>query len=280
MTKGSTYGNTLHPGGFRHLNRFSAANSPLAQFLYPFTWRDVTFMFDDFNGGENMEASVADYDEGMWISSTTSGTALVIGTNSKGGAIIGTTGTSNGEEIAFRGDACWLGDQNCGLEIRWQVDDNTKQHTEMGLTDPLSGYGASVIDNIDTPTLASVGQTDVALVGFDTSNGSTLTQRFITDGSTSDMNVTGTDLGTRTPTGGEYQSVRIQLARTASAVAASTAYIFDDVGVLQEQAQHGSVLASQIKGSVLMQPWFYCEPVDSAARVVTIDYIALWQDRA
>ncbi len=278
MTKGSTYGNTLHPGGFRHLNRFSAANSPLAQFLYPFAWRDVTFMFDDFSGGANLEAGGADYDEQMWISSTTSATALVIGTNSQGGALIGTTSATNGQEIALRGDILWLGDKNCGMEIRWQEDTNIKQQFEMGFTDALSGYGDSAINAIHTPTVTN-GAADVALVGEDTANGTTTTMRFITDGSTSDMNTTGTDLGTRTPTNATYQSVRVQLARTASAVAASSAYVFDEVGVLQEDAHHGSALASQIKGDVLLLPWFYMEPIDSAAIAVTIDLIAVWQDR-
>jgi hypothetical protein len=75
-------------------------------------------------------------------------------------------------------------------------------------------------------------------------------------------------------------TARIQLARTATNVCSSKAVILDENGAAIETAQHGDVLASQINGGVLLQPWFYWEPINAVAKAVTIDYIALWQDRA
>ena len=158
------------------------------------------------------------------------------------------------------------------------MDDIDGQQSEIGFTDPLSGYAASAVDAIDTPTITN-GATDVALVARD--SGATLkTQAFITDGSTSDMNTTKTDLGTRTPSNATYQVVRIQLAQASSAIASASAYILSEKGVLQEDAQHGAVLASQIKGDVLIQPWLYVEPLASSAIIIDIDYWAIWQDRS
>lgn len=278
MPHGSIYGNLLLPSGYQHIQRFGPSNSALAQFMYPFAWRDVVFIFDDFAGGGNMEPGAADWDEALWVGAGTNGTDFIAATNTASGAIRATTGSTNGEEQTLRGDVIWLGDQNCGMEVRWKIDDIDGQQSETGFVDPLSGYAASAVNNIDTPTITN-GAADVALVARDT--GATLkTQALITDGSTSNMNTTKTDLGTRTPTNAVYQVVRVQLAQTASAVAASHAFILDNVGTLQEDAQHGEVLASQIKGDVLMQPWFYLEPLASAALVIDIDYWGVWMDRS
>lgn len=280
MPSAGTYGNIAQPSGFRHMDRFGPSESMLAKFLYPFAWRDVTFVFDDFLGGGNQEPTATDFLEALWVAAGTNGTDFLAATTLAGGVARATTNNSAGDEQTLRGAAVWLGDRNCGMEIRFKVDDIDNQQTEMGFTDPLSGYTASVINAIHTPTLASVGATDVALVGIDTGNGTTATQRFITDGSTANMNTTGTDLGTRTPANATYQVVRVQLAQASAAVVSASAYILSDKGVLQERAEHGSALASQIKGDVLIQPWFYYEPLASSAIVIDIDYWALWQDRS
>jgi hypothetical protein len=279
LPKGNTYGNLDRPSGFQHISRFGPSESALAQYLYPLAWRDVTFVFDDFIGGNNQEPGVSDWNEAIWVAAGTNGTAFAPpSTQLRGGVIEATINNVAGDEQTLRGDTVWLGDANCGMEIRYKVDDKDTQQAEMGFTDPLSGYAASVIDNIDTPTITN-GATDVALVGRDVSR-TLKTQAFITDGSTSNMNTTKTDLGTRTPTNATYQTVRVQLTQTASAVAASSAYILDENGAIQESAQHGSVIGSQIKGDVLLLPWFYYEPQTTSAIVVHIDYWGIWQDRA
>lgn len=270
MPSGDSYGNLLLPGGFRHMDMFGPSESALAKFLYPFAWRNVCFVFDDFLG----PALNTHY----WTAASTNGTAFdPPATQLKNGVCQAVTGTTAGDEATLRGDIVWSGDQNCGLEIKWKVDDNTSTQMEAGFTDALSAVTASAVNDIDTPSVAN-GAADVALVAQDT--GQTLaTMAFITDGSTSNMNTTKTDLGTRTPTNATYISARVQLSQVASAVAAAKALLFDENQALTESAQHGDVLASQIKGDVLLQPWFYWEPLATAARTIDIDYIAVWQDR-
>ena len=57
------------------------------------------------------------------------------------------------------------------------------------------------------------------------------------------------------------------------------AYVFNDVDQLTHEAQHGDVLASQIKGNVLLESRLYWEALTTSARTVDVDYITIWQDR-
>jgi hypothetical protein len=250
----------------------------LAQFLYPATWRDVVFVFDDFIGGSNQEPAAADWNEGFWLAEGTNGTEFApAGTQLTNGVCQGVTENVAGDEQTIRTQLLWTGDQDCGCEVRWKIDNNTSIQYEIGFTDALSASSASAINDIDTPTVTN-GAADVALVGQDT--GQTLaTAAFITDGSTTNMNTTKTNLGTRTPTNAIYITYRIQLTAVSSAVAVSNAYVMDANGTITEEAGHGGTLASQIKGSILLQQWNYFEPLTTSARTIDIDYIGIWQDR-
>lgn len=262
------------------MDGFGPSESALAQFLYPFTWRDVSFIFDDFVGGQNQEAGVANFDESLWQDGNSANGTLFKcpDTQLAGGVLQGVTGANDTDTIAVWGMHTWLGDQNCGVEFRYKVNNiDTLQH-EMGLAEPYADQKLTTIDDIDAPSFVS-GTVDLALVGRDTAQTLT-TMAFVTDGSTTNMNATKTDLGTRTPTNAVYQIVRVQLTQTAAAVAASSAFVFDNNGALQESAFHGSALASQIKGDVLLGPVFVAEAKTTSARTVDIDYIAVWQDRS
>ena len=275
MAKGSTYGNLLRPSGQQHMDMFGSSESALAKFLYPLRWRDTTFVFDDFTG--------AALNTHLWTAAKIASNGTDFdppSTQLVGGVCQGVTGAVAGDHVNLRSDAVWLGDNNCGLEIRLKVDNIDDAQWEVGFTDPLTGYTAtasSIINDIDTPTITN-GATDVALVGQDT--GQTLTtMAFITDGSTTNMNTTKTNLGTRTPTNATYMVVRVQLAQTASAVAAAHGYVLDENDAILEEAQHGSALANQIKGNVLLESRIYWEALTTSARTVDLDYIAIWADR-
>ncbi|KKM85186.1 hypothetical protein LCGC14_1291570 [marine sediment metagenome] len=279
MPKGNTYGNLDLPSGKKHIERFGPSESALAQFLFPFAWRDVTFIFDDFTGGNNQEATVADFQESLWQDGNyANGTSFrVPATQLAGGVCQGVTGAVGTDTTALWGMHTWLGDQSCGMEMRYKIDNLDDVQFEIGFSDPYADQKETGIADIDTPTFTS-GTDDVALIGMDTSE-ELQTQAFVTDGSTGNMNATKTNLGTRTPTNATYQVVRIQLERVSSAVAASNGYIFDQNGWLQEQAHHGAVLASQIKGDVLLGPLIVVEAVTTSARTTDIDYLAVWQER-
>lgn len=275
MATGSTFGNKIRPGSQAHIETFTSANSELARFLYPFRWRDTVYVMDDFTG--------AALNTHLWTAAKIASNGTDFdppATQLANGVCQGVTGAVAGDHVNLRSDAVWLGDNNVGIEIRLKVDNIDDAQWEFGLTDPLTGYTAtasSIINDIDTPTITN-GATDVALIGQDT--GQTLTtMAFITDGSTTNMNTTKTNLGTLTPTNATYLTMRVQLAKTASAVAAAHAYVFNDVDQLTDEAQHGSALASQIKGSVLMESRLYWEALTTSARTIDVDYIAIWQDR-
>lgn len=275
MATGKTYGNLLRPSGAQHKNMFTSSESALAKFLYPIRWRDTVFVFDDFTG--------AALNTHLWTAAKIASNGTDFdppATQLANGVCQGVTGAVAGDHVNLRSDAVWQGDLNCGIEIRWKIDNNTSNQWEMGFTDPLSGYTAtatSVINDIDTPTITN-GATDVALIGQDT--GQTLTtMAFVTDGSTSNMNTTATSLGTRTPTNATYLVCRVQLAKTASAVSAAHAYVLDANDAVIEEAQHGSALANQIKGDVLLESRIYFEALTTSARTIDLDYIAIWGDR-
>lgn len=273
MPKGPDYGNTNYPGGFRHLSYFDSGNGALSRFLYPFAWRDAVFLFDDF-WGDAIQGP-------WWTAASTNGTAFdEPATQFANGVTRGITGTGAvGDETALKGEAIWSGNNQVGMEVRWKADVVTDTRMQVGLTDPTTNQTSSIINDIDTPTIQN-GATDVALVGQDTSQTLT-TMAFITDGSATNMNTTKTNLGTRVPTAATYLGARIQLARPAADVATAKAFLLDANNAITETAIHGDVLASQINGAVLVQPWFYWENVTNAtALTIDIDYVAVWQDRA
>jgi hypothetical protein len=262
-----------YPASRAHLTYFDSANGALSRFLYPFAWRDCVFLFDDFWGDAIMGP--------WWTAGATNGTAFdEPATQLANGVTRGITGTGAvGDEVVLTGEAIWSGNNQVGFEVRFKSDVVTDTKMQTGLTDPTTNITSSIINDIDTPTIQN-GATDVALVGYDTSQTLT-TMGFITDGSTTNMNTTKTNLGTRVPTAAEYMGVRIQLSRTATNVAASKVVLLNASGGITETAVHGDALASQINGAVLVKPWFYWENVTNAtAQTIDLDYIAIWQDRA
>lgn len=273
MPKGPDYGGMDHPASFRHLSYFDSPNGALSRFLYPYAYKDAVFFLDDF-WGDAIQAP-------WWTAGATNGTAFdEPATQLANGVTRGITGTGAvGDETALTGEAIWSGNNQCGLEVRWKADVVTDTKMAVGLTDPTTNITSSIINDIDTPTIQN-GATDIALVGQDTSQTLT-TMAYITDGSTTNMNTTKTNLGTRTPTAATYIGARIQLVRTATDVVASKCFLFDANGAITETANHGDVLASQINGAILLKPWFYWENVTNAtALTIDIDYVAVWQDRA
>jgi hypothetical protein len=275
MPKGNTYGVKQRPSGFAHINRFTTSESELAKFLYPFAWRDTVFINDDFTG--------AVLDTTKWIIAkiASNGTNFInTSTQLANGTITGITGNgAAADHVNIRNSLVWLGDNNCGVEMRLKIDNVDDIEWQMGMTDALTSYTStpSMLNDIDTPTFAN-GFADGAFIGQDT--GQTLTtMAFLTDGSTASMNATKTNLGTRTFTNATYLTLRVQLAKTASAVSTSFGYVLDANNALLESASHGGTIASQIKGDVLLHPIFYIQTLTTASKTVDIDYISVWQDR-
>jgi hypothetical protein len=275
MATGKTYGNKIRPSGQQHIDGFTSSESELAKFLYPLRWRSTLFVNDDFTGNT--------LDTSKWTIAkiASNGTNFApSGTQLANGTITGITGNgAAADHVNIRSSLIWLGDNNCGAEIRLKIDNVDDIEWQFGITDALTSYTStpSMLNDIDTPTVTN-GFADGGFIGQDT--GQTLTtMAYITDGSTSNMNTTKTNLGTRTFVNATYLTLRVQLAKTASAVSASSCYVLDANGALLESASHGGELASQIKGDVLLHPIFYIQTLTTASKTVDIDYISCWQDR-
>ena len=274
MATGAQYGRHPFPSGFRHLGLMGPSSSNEAMFLYPFAWRDVIFLFEDFAGGGSIEIGVTDFNEGNWVSETSAnGTAFEVKTtNISGGVATGVAGTTSGDTVVLWGDAIWLGDNRAGMEMRFKIDNIDSQITEVGFSDPLSSEKAKLINDIDSPTIEN-GAADVAVVVRDTAQ-TFKSLAFITDGSTSNQNATKTDLGTRNFVNTTYGAVKVQLDGNTS-----FAWVLDENSAVVESASHGALIGSQIEGGVLVRPRFFTETLASADVTIDMDYVAAWQDR-
>ena len=272
MPTGSTYGRVLNPSSFRHLGRMGPSESELARFLYPLAHRSVIYVHDHFIGGNNQEPGASDWNEGIWqAGNSANGTAFAPpSTQLLGGVCQGVTGAIAEDTAAVFTALTWAGDNRCGMEVRLKPDDIDNQSWELGFNNSISDAKEPIIDDIDSPSYDDGD--DLALVGQQT--GATLTtMAFVTDGSTSNMNATKTDLGTRTMTNATYMTVRVQLDGNTS-----FAYLFDENGGLTEEAVHGALIGSQIEGGTLLQSRLLWEANTTSAVTIDIDYWDIWQD--
>lgn len=277
MADGATYGKMYDASSFAHMQRMGPSQSNMQQFLFPFAWKDVVFVFEDFLHGGSLEVGTADFEEGLWVGDTSAnGTDFnIIATQLSGGVARGVTGAVAGDTVAMWSEDNWQGDKNCGMEVRYKIDDIDAQQFEVGWSDPLTDEKLTALNDIDTPTITN-GAADVALIARDTAQ-TLKTLAFITDGSTSNMNTTKTNLGTRNNVNAEYASARIQLIGNTS-----LCFLLDTnsrQSVLLEQAGHGDTISSQIEGGVLVHPRILMEAGTTSAVTVDVDYWALWQNR-
>lgn len=269
MTKGNTYGGRTYRASQRHVSRIGPMESELAALLYPLQDADVVFLHDDFL----LEEGTAITGSGIWVASGINATNFAAPTTQlANGVVQGAIAANVADNKTIRSGAFWQGDLNCGLEIRWKVDNIVTTLWEVGFVDPLTSYADLALNDIDTPSITN-GAADVAIVGQNTAETLT-TMAFITDGSTSNFNTTKTNLGTRTPTNATYMEVRVQIAADAA-----RCWVFDENGAIVEEAQHGSTTASSIEGGTLLHIWGGWETLATTAKTIDIDYITAWQDR-
>lgn len=273
MPTGSSYGRERHPSSFRHLSRIGPSESELARFLYPMANRDVIYIFDDFIGGQNQEPTATDWNESIWNAKVNNaGTGFVpAGTQLVNGAITGATGAWAEDTTAFFTDLLWSGDNRCGMEVRLYVDNITATEWEVGFNNAITSVEEPIIGDIDTPSFDDGD--DLVLIGQQ-AEATLKTMAFVTDGSTSNMNATKTDLGTRNMVNSTYMTMRVQLDGNSSFV-----YLFDENGGLVEFASHGGLIGSQVEGATLLQSRLLWEAEGDSTRNIWADYWGIWQDR-
>lgn len=268
MPKGNTYGNHFRPlnNTQGHFGKLGPSESALAQFLYPFAWRDVVFWYDDFT--QNIAANLSDH----YTLGTDAGSTAFAKSAGAGGRIQAVTEAAAADYVGILTAVDWFGDLNAGQEMRWQVDNQVDAEFHQGFHDALGDNTLSVLNDIDTPSIQNCA-VNVAVIARDTAQTLTTTA-FITDGDTSCFNTTKTNLGTWIPVNATYHTTRIQLATNAAA-----AMVFDADNALQTSAQHGCATANSVEGGTGVQASLIYGTLGCAAKTVTIDYWALWQDR-
>lgn len=267
MPRGGTYGRSVvPPNSFPHFDRIGPSESAMARFLYPFAFRDVVFWFDDFTQGRTTLSD--DYTLG-----TDAGATAFVKSAGAGGRISGSSGASDDEAACILTGADWLGDNQCGMEIYWQIDDVATTRWEVGFSDPLTDNTLPAVSDVDTPAISN-GATDVAMLHLDTDQTLT-TSAFVTDGSTANMNTTATTLDpVYSMVAATYAAHRIQIITNAASL-----FVFGASHQLSHNVQHGTATANSIEGGVALTSRLFVGTRDTTPNVAIADYWAIWQDR-
>lgn len=269
MTSGimDAYARTPSRSSYRHLEKFTGNKSPERLFLAPYARQSAAYFFDDF---------LADtIDLNFYALGHTAGTNDTVhakpGTDIASGVITAVTGSNTADAVTIRGYPHWLGDQNCWVEIRSQIDVSaTNLQFEIGFLDTLSSLDASAVNDIDTPTF-NAGLTDGGLLAIDTSQ-TYKTMELLSDGSTSNMNATAIALSpVFTPTNATFYTYTVGI---------SGDYVFAMVDGLYLTATTTGVIGQRTEGGSLLRFWHCVKTRTTVAKTVDIDYIAAGQDRA
>lgn len=243
----------------------SQLGNPLRDFLADLATRDRVELFDDFLG------DTINLDNYAVAQSQTSGNfAIAVGRN---GTIAGSSAAVTTASVSLITAANWYGDANASFEARLKI--NTVASTfiiEGGLIDAVPGSSGSGIADIDTATGATMTcgalfhiNKDATHTGFAFGTiggftGQTFATTLVTTGFT-------------TPVADTYLTIEVQLVN----VAASKSMAYLKINGKRVAAHEAS--AGAVNGGQGLAGWIYLQSVAAAAKVLTVDYIRLAQDR-
>lgn len=252
-------------------SRTLANNIHRPDFLKPFLSRlsffDKRFIIDDFEGDT--------LNTDLWITSGDTGTTAFAmqATNTSDDSIItADTAAEDNEFVTIYGHCNWSGDKNCGMAIRWKLDDVTDIALEFGFSDPLSDYSLPAINDIDTPSITN-GAITVAVVAMDTDQ-TLKTTALILDGNTT-YATSKTNLGTWAPTAAQWYTTVIQCI--GDTVFTATYNTTDPAAPILQAGTNKS--ASGFEGGTIVEPRFTVGNRTTDGGLPAIDFIAVWQDR-
>lgn len=249
----------------RQLSR-AMLNNPLRDFLADLAYRDRVEHYDDFLVDTiNLDAyAVAQ-------SQTSTSFAVAVGRN---GTIAGTTAATTTASVSLITAANWYGDANCSFEARLKI--NSIANTwiiEGGLIDAVPGSSGPGIADIDTATGATM--TSGALFHINTAQ-THANAAFGTIGDFTGQTFATTLLtsGFTAPAADTYFTVKVQLVNVAASK--SMAYLWING---KRVAAHDTASAGAVDGSQGLAGWIYLQSVSANAKVLTVDYLRLAQDR-
>ena len=250
------------------LRRTMGGKSDLYEFLSQYATRDVQLEKHEVTG----HGGIVSGEYWTLANSAGSSAANFAPVVASGGYIEGDSGTTDNGSVSLRGPIIYSGDQNCGMEVRLQIDDITEANFEFGFIDATPGSNGPGISNIDTPAMTA---SDGALIAYDTANTIT-TFAFATDGSVTNQNVAATTFVAPASTvfvNDKWLTFRIQIVGNFAACWTN--------GILAAVHDAGTTQSvGALEGGVLLAPWFYARTREAGvARFPRIQYMNVWQDR-
>jgi hypothetical protein len=242
-------------------------------FLAPHAFPDKQFFFDDFHG------DTINLDNWAVANSAGTGAADFAFTAGRGGWVRGATGTTDDGSISMVGPATWYGDANADFMIRFKCDLATGVNIEVGLIDAVPSSNNGGVNDEDTPTL-NAG--DAALFSIDTDE-TYQKWGFYTKGSTSNFNAAKTASGLIAGTIGSSYTTGVhdadEFVNMRVALRGDRAYGWIN-GVLVAEHNEAKVSAGCVEGGVALRPWVYARTRNTTTHLLTVDFVALVQDRA
>lgn len=249
----------------------SQLNNSLRDFLKHYAKRDRVSKFWDFDSfGDTADFTLAQ-------TQTSTNFTVVDGL---GGVMAGTVVNTTTANISAIGKTRWNGNNNCMAEFRWKLDTvATTYIAECGFVNAAPATGASVVADIDTPSFFTTA-TNAAIFGI-WQNQTHANFAFASVGSFTSQTVASTLLTTSNsritaPAADTYVTVRVLLLTDPDETGKSKAFAWVNGRlVAQHQASAGA-----INGQAAIYPWIYFQSVTAVAKVPTVDYIWVSQDRA
>ena len=205
---------------------------------------------------------IADADESDWVEEDTNG-CTTTHSAANGGATILTLGGTNDDVGEFSHTVQWSASKNCVMEARVHTDDITNVGINVGWVSADMSTNDVIAFSITGTALATGPTNDGVAFVFDT-DGST----DVWYGAATKATADGTPIaisGTRIPVNSTFQNLRVALNSDGDAN-----FYFNGKSV--------GVLPACVTASTLLTP--YCAIISrtTAAHILTIDRVTMWQD--
>ena len=264
------YGRARKPGSLAQVQRFAQGwNSPEARFLVPLMSQDYFFKFYDFDNDTITSDFTAANGGGTAVSDFAASTSLEFG------QLTGSTGTSHDATAAISlnyDGVLFDAARNPGIMVRLKLGAVSAVYCEVSWCDaPTQPYVLNWSD-VDVPTQASNGVTDIASVVIDTSQTHKGAQ-LISVGTT-DSTATAANLAPATGTAGSplaagvFSTILLQVGNRCS------------YANIDGQASSEGSLAVGMDTGLKLRPQIMVQARSATAVTCTIDYIAIWSERA
>jgi hypothetical protein len=198
------------------------------------------------------------------------------------GAIRSASGTTDNGACNLIMPLNWYGDLNCGMEVRWKIDDPLGFSFDIGFIDAVPGSTGSAVSDIDTPAFTAA---DCAVLHLDTDQ-TLATLAFGTKGSTANQDAkktnmiasAGTTIGAGValglPVAATWNTTRVQLS-------GNDAYCWINGILVASHTTTGSGAnsAGAVEGGIALAPWIYNRTRNTTTKLFDVDYIRVWMDR-